>query len=893
MTAPRETRPDPDALLEEAGGSGRGRLKIFLGAAPGVGKTYAMLETARRRAAEGLDVVAGVVETHGRIETESLLAGLEVIPKRSHLYRERILHEMDLEALIERHPDLALIDELAHSNVPGSRHAKRWQDLEDVLAAGIDVYTTLNVQHLETMNDRVARISGVKVRETVPDRLLEQADEIELIDLPPEDLLERLRAGKVYVQDQAARAVQNFFSKGNLTALRELAMRAAADRVDAQLMRHMRSTATSGPWPVQERILVCLGSGPASGEVLRAGKRMADRARVGWVALHVATDRSDAMGGAERDRLAAALLLAERLGAETTTLRVGDSVAATILEHARRINASRIVLGRGRERGWAGLRLGEDVAARTVEGARDFEITLIADPAQEGPRATRRPALWAPQAGAGTYLRAMLVMLAFTAAAMALEAVLPVTALSLVFMTGVIVVASIYGLGPSIAASALGFVGYNFLFTEPRLTFRVMRQTELVTLGLFLVASIVTGNLAARLRARALALRDSVTRITILHDFARRIAVAPSSEAVARAGIEQIATAMDLTALMLRQQDGRIDTIAADAGATPLDMRDLTAGRYTLEKGEPSGRGTDTLSSSQWLFLPVRAGEGVLAALGLRSGDGHRPDAEDRRLLEAFTSQLALAFERTDLNEALQTARLSSETERLRSALLSSVSHDLRTPLVSIIGAASSLSEPEVGLAPELRQELAVTIREEGERLDRYIQNLLDMTRLSHGALTPRRVAADLSEIVGNARRRLRGVLAHLEVAVTIPEDLPSIEVDPILIEQVLVNVLDNAAKHARAGTAIAMTARVDGAAMELAIADHGPGIPPEARSRVFEMFYRVASGDAQRAGTGLGLAIARGIVEAHGGRIRAEATTSGGSGTTIVLRLPLSNPEL
>lgn len=893
MTEPEDARPDPEALLEEAALEGRGRLKIFLGAAPGVGKTYAMLEAARRRAGEGIDVVAGVVETHGRLETETLLAGLEVVPKRAHFYRERILHEMDLESLIERHPALALIDELAHTNVPGSRHEKRWQDVEDVLAAGIDVYTTLNVQHLETMNDRVARISGVKVRETVPDRLLEQADEIELIDLAPEDLLARLRAGKVYVEDQAARAVQNFFSKGNLTALRELAMRAAADRVDAQLMQHMRSTATSGPWPVQERILVCLDDGPIAREVVRAGKRMADRARVGWTAVHVATDRGDRMNEEERDRLATTLRLAERLGAETATLRETENIASSILEHARRINASRIVLGRGSRRR-AGLALfDEDVAGGVVAQAREFEITLIADPPQ--PTDVHRSHLprWRPQAEGGAYIRAVVIMAAFTIAAMAIETALPVPALSLIFMTGVVVVASIYGLGPSIVASAIGFVAYNFFFTEPRLTFRVVRDAELVTLGLFLVASIVTGNLAARLRARAIALRDSVERTTILHEFARRIAVAPSSEAVARAGVEQIAAAMGIEALVLRFVDSRVETVASEPEAAPLDVRDRTAGRYTLEKGAASGRGTDTLASSQWLFLPVRAGEQTLAVLGLRTTDERNLTAEDRRLLEAFASQLALAFERTDLNDALEAARLSSETERLRSALLSSVSHDLRTPLVSIIGAASSLADTGASYTPVMRRELAETIREEGERLDRYIQNLLDMTRLSHGALTPRRIAADTSEIVGNARRRLRGDLARFKVEVTIPETLPAIEADPILIEQVLVNVLDNAAKHAPEGTAIRLAAHVVGAAIELAIADQGPGIPIEVRNQVFEMFYRVAAGDAQRAGTGLGLAIARGIVEAHGGHIRAEATNPDGSGTTIVLRLPLANPEV
>lgn len=887
---PDELRPEPDALLAQAAKEGRGRLKIFLGAAPGVGKTYAMLEAARRRAADGVDVTAAVIETHGRAETEAMLADLKMLPKRPHYYRERILHEMDLDALIARAPQLALIDELAHTNVEGSRHEKRWQDVAEVLSAGIDVWTTLNIQHLETLNDRVARITGVRVRETVPDDVLEMADEIELIDLPTEELIERLRAGKVYIQDQIARAVQNFFSKGNLTALRELAMRAAADRVDAQLQEHMRANAIGGPWPTQERILVAVDETPVSRALIRTARRMAERSRAEWMVVTVTSAQAEAMPEADKDAIAGALRLAERLGAEIATLHAAAGVAAEILDYARRYNVSRILVGRPRTRPfWA--RFGREDVAGDLSRARDFEVTLVSNPKEDvAPPARRR---WDVERDPVVYAKAAGIVAVAGLVAGAADTYLPVASLAPIFMTGVITVAVLYGLWPALTAALVSFLAYNFFFTVPRNTFMMVRQDQILTLALFLFTSVVTGNLAARLRRRALAQRAIAERTNLLYDFARQVTGAAASGEVLRAAATHVGGALGCDTVLLRPGAfGRPTIIASEPPREDLDLRDATAADYAWTRGEEAGRGSGTLPASRWLFLPISAGERRLAVLGIAFADGRVFSPVDRRLLDALVDQIAVALERTELQRDLEQSRVASEAERLRSALLSSVSHDLRTPLVSIIGAASSLADPDLDLPAPSRAAMAETIRDEGERLDRYIQNLLDMTRLGYGALKLKRVPSDLREIAGGARHRLRGALRAHEVIVDVPDGAAAVLVDPLLIEQVLMNLLDNAAKYAPEGTRVTLSARTNGALMEVAVTDHGPGIPVDARARIFDMFYRVTEGDGQRAGTGLGLAIARGIVEAHGGSIRAEPAQADGTGTRILLTLPLANPE-
>ncbi|MBT9383525.1 sensor histidine kinase KdpD [Pseudooceanicola sp. CBS1P-1] len=888
---PDRTRPDPEALLPEARREGRGRLKVFLGAAPGVGKTYAMLEAARRRRDEGASVLIGVVEAHGRAETEALLRDLEVLPRQPFYHGGRILHEMDLDALIAARPDLALIDELAHSNLSGTRHEKRWQDVEEVLAAGIDVFTTLNVQHVETLNDTVARITGIRVRETVPDRVLEEAHEIELVDLPPDELIARLRAGKVYVQDQAARAVANFFAKGNLTALRELAMRTAADRVDAQLREHMAAHAIEGPWPTQERVLVLLPDGIEGRDAVRIAKRAADRARVEWLAVGL-TELSREGTGVPRP--AQALRLAQRLGAEVSQLQVDRDPGAEILDYARRHNVRRVVLPRPPPRPWAARllrpRAHERLLRQLLREGQDYELTLVADSAAPRRGPARRPRLLPadPLRDAG---RAVLAVALTSALALAIDRFLPVVSLSLLYMTAVVAMAARLGLGASVATAALSFFVYNFLFTRPRYTLEVWSQSELLTLVLFLVASIVTGNLAARLRSRVIAQRAIAERTSTLYDFSRKAAAAASFDDVVWAAVSHVAAVLQGEAILLAPDaEGRL----AIAGAFPpedrIGPRELSAARYAFDHGEAAGQGSGTLPAARWLFLPLSGADRRLGVLGIATPDGRSADPAERRLLEALADQVALALERIRLSEDLAQSRVASEAERLRSALLSSVSHDLRTPLVSILGAAEGLELP--GLGPEQRGALTEVIREEGERLDRYIQNLLDMSRLGHGALKPNRLPVDLRELAGAARHRLRGVLRPFHLEVQIDPRLPPVSGDPILLEQVLVNILDNAAKYSDPGAGITLGARVQGARVALWIEDHGPGLPPGSQEAVFDMFWRAEQGDGGRTGTGLGLAICRGIVEAHGGSIRAGARADHGRGTRITLDLPLSNPE-
>lgn len=886
-----ELRPEPEALLREVARDGRGRLKVFLGAAPGVGKTYAMLEAARARRKDGIDVVAAVIETHGRMETEALLRGLEIMPRRPVYYRDRILSEMDLDALLMRRPTLALIDELAHTNAPESRHEKRWQDVEEVLDAGIDVYTTLNVQHIETLNDTVARITGIRVRETVPDAVLQAADEIELVDLTPDELIDRLKAGKVYVPEQAARATQNFFAKGNLTALRELAMRAAADRVDADLRAHMAANAIPGPWPTQERILVCVTEDPSTRDAIRIAKRAADRARAEWIVLSLSSTRSEAQGNAAKDAVAASLRLAQRLGAEVATLSAEHDQAQEVLDFARRQNVRRIVIGRPPERAF--WQAGRSLAATLLRQGGAFEITVtpLSNDAAAG-----RPRRWSilpRNLNPAGYLGAVVAVSIAVGCSFLAERLFPVASLSLIFMTAVITVASRSGMGPAALASLLGFLCYDFFFVEPRLTFTIYDRSELLTLSLFLAASLLTGNLAARLRARIAAQGAIADRTIKLFNFAGRAAAAAGFDDVVWASVSHVASTLEAeTILLAPNAKGELAVVGGFPPEDHIDLRDLSAARFAWQSGEPTGHGSDTLPAARWLFLPVSTGNRTLAVLGVVFADEHRFASFDRRLLDALIDQIALALERTLLTEELSQTRLASETERLRTALLSSVSHDLRTPLVTIIGAAESLAETP-SLSETARHDLALNIREEGERLDRYVQNLLDMTRLGHGALTPLTLPIDVTDLIGAARHRMRGVLRDHPVDVEIPEALPPVLADPVLTEQVLVNVLDNAAKYAPAGTSLRIVARQLGRSVELRIADGGPGIPEGDRDKIFDMFYRVETGDRQRAGTGLGLAISRGLIEAQGGSIRAEPALPDGSGTAILIRLPLAPPEI
>jgi two-component system sensor histidine kinase KdpD len=883
-----EARPAPEALLEEAKREGRGRLKIFLGAYPGVGKTYAMLQAAQERRREGVDVVVGVVETHGRAETEALLRGLEVLPRRRLMYRGRVFAEMDLDALLWRRPQLAVVDELAHSNVEGSRHVKRHQDVEELLAAGIDVFTTLNVQHVESLNDVVERISGVRVRETLPDKVLEVAHEIELVDLPPDDLLVRLREGKVYVRDQIGRAMQHFFGKGNLTALRELAMRVAAERVDAEMVNYMRAHAIAGPWPAQDRLLVCINESPVAKKLVRTAKRMAERARMPWIAVNVHTPRNDSLSEEAKDRIAEALRLAETLGGEAFTLHAESDVAGELLAFARSHNVSRILLGRPRRRRLSGW-LREYVGRRLLSDGGPFEITMVAPEDAPAPDRVIRasPPARAPDLRAfGWATLAVAVAIAVSHLA---DRFLPLANLSLIFLMAVLFAAIRFGLWPSVYTSLLSFVAYNFFFTVPHHTFMVENQGDLLTVAFFLVVAVIVGNLAARLKAQVEAVRLTARRTANLYDFSRKIAAAASLNDVLWAAVHHVASTLQCHSLVLLPREGERLEIAS--GYPPEDQMSPTAwgaAYWAWQHDQAAGWGSGTLPASEWLFLPLRTGRGPQALLGVTFENAKRQlTPEQRHLLDALVDQVAVAIERTNLATDIEEARLLTETERLRSALLSSVSHDLRTPLVSIIGSATGLASCDAALSDADRAQLTQTILEESERLNRFVQNLLDMTRLGYGALQPNREWVDLREIVGRALKQMARSLESLRVEVRIGDDLPILHVDPILIEQVLVNILDNAAKHSPHGGLIEIGAVLDGERVVVRVSDEGPGIAAEERDTVFDVFYRVRAGDKQAAGTGLGLSICRGLIEAHGGRIEA-LPGPGGRGTTIAFWLPV-----
>ena len=904
MVSTADERPAPEAFLEEAltesrGRGGPGRLKIFLGAAPGVGKTFAMIEEARARQRAGIGVVVALVETHGRAETAGLLGTLEQLPRRTVEYRGQTLSELDLDALLARRPQLALIDEFAHTNAPGSRHPKRWQDVVEVLDAGIDVTTTLNIQHIESLNDIIARITGVKVAETVPDHVLQRADDIELIDLPPEELIKRLKEGKVYVPEQVGRALGNFFSKGNLTALRELALRTAASRVDAEMLAYMQANAVKGPWPTEERLLVCINEAPVAKALVRAGKRMAERAKIPWIVATVVTPRHEAMPAAVRAGTLDALHLAETLGAETVTLHAESDVVAELLRYARGRNVSRVVIGRARSHAswWERLAVlfRERVADRLLDEATDFEVTVVTPHGRSDRAVLARAPLHKPDwRGYATALAAIAVA-SLLAWPIGLWDAVPGGAISAIYLTAVLVVGARHGLGASLVATALGSMAYNFFYTEPYYTLTVSNPEDVVSILVFLVGAVFTGTLAGRLKAQVEAMRAAKRRTETLYDFARKIASAGKADDVLWAAAYHIAATLDCQSLILMPDAVvGLEQVQGHPTIEELDARAEGAARWAFERNEPAGAGTATLPMSDWLFVPLATGERPLGIIGVRFRDRSRGlDPETRRLLLAVEDQVAVAVERVRLAEELADARVSAESERLRGALLNSVSHDLRTPLSTVIGTVSTLAEDDGGrLDAADRRELILTALDEARRLDRYVQNLLDMTRLGHGALRPKRAAVELGEIVGRVRADLARLLAGHRVEVAIPRDLPMLDVDPVLIGQALTNILENAAKYAPPGTVISLAAAADGADALVTVADEGPGIPAGERERVFDLFHRVTQGDGRPAGTGLGLAIVRGLVEAHGGWVKAEAGP-GGHGAAITLRLPLAKAPL
>ncbi len=883
----RDGRPCPDALLNALPREGRGRLKIFLGAAPGVGKTFEMLTVAQSRRREGIDVVIGLVETHGRKETLALVEGLETVSRRTVEYRGRTVEEMDLDAILSRRPKLVLVDELAHTNAPGSRHPKRYLDVEELLAAGIDVFTTLNIQHVESLNDVVAGITRIRVRETVPDSIIDRADDIEIIDLTPQDLIQRLKDGKIYVAQQAERAVKHYFQPGNLAALRELALRRTAQRVDDQMVDYMRSKSISGPWGASDRVLVHVDGGPGSMALVRHARRIADGLRGPWTAI-------DVEGGGWREQgrkggTAEAMRLAERLRGETVTIPGADPAIA-VVEYARTNNFTHIIVAPSRRAHWTEMFQGS-MAQRVIARAGSIHVHVLAGDEPSSTDAVARPALAVPSLGAwgGSFLS---VAVALTAA-MLLRQVLGLTSVALVLLMGVLASAVAYGLAASLVACVLSVMAYNFLFLPPLYTFTISDPENVVTLSVFAVVAVVASNLTARMRSQTVAAQGRAKTTEELYQFSRKLAGAISLDDVLWATVHQVALMLKVRVVVLLPGE---QGLAVQAGFPPEDMlddADLAAAKWAWQHNRPAGRGADTLPGTKRLFLPMQTGRGPTGVFGIdRDEPGPLLTPDDQRLLNSLSDQAALAIERVNLVRDVDQAKLQAATDRLRSALLTSISHDLRTPLASILGAATSLMSQHGELDETGRTTMLRTIQEEAERLNRFIGNLLDMTRLEAGPLMFKRGLADLSDVVGAVLRRADRILSVYQVKVDLQPGLPMLNFDMVLFEQVLFNLLDNAAKYSIAGSTIQLRAARHGDRVWIELLDEGDGIPVADLERIFEKFYRVRSADRQRAGTGLGLPICRGFVEAMGGTITAaNRTDRSGAVFTIDLPVPTQMP--
>jgi len=866
-----------DALLADLPRDGRGRLKVFLGAAPGVGKTYAMLQAAHTQLRQGVKVLAGVVETHGRAETEALLGGLPQQPLVRSEYRGVLLEEMDLDGLLAAKPKLVLVDELAHSNAPGSRHAKRWQDIQELLAAGIDVFTTVNVQHLESLNDQVRGITGVQVRETLPDWVLQEAFELLLIDLPPRELLERLREGKVYVPEQARAAIDAFFTQTNLTALRELAMQTAAAQVDNDLAQGYRQLGQAAP-AVRGRLLVGIDGDAQAERLVRHASRVAQRRHLPWSLVHV--DNGSARDEQSRLRLQSAQQLAERLGGEVVLLRAGE-VAKTLIQHAAERRASLLLVGQSRPRLRRRL-FGGGLAARLLSQAHGLEINVLdSDHEQHQPRPRNSVTLvWFD------YALALVATLLASALAWAVSSVLPLPNISLVFLAAVLLVAVRSSLGPALACAALSFLTYDFLFIPPNFSFSIQREEDVLTLLFFLLMAALTGNLAARQRRQLQALRDTQEETSELLDLSRKLTAATDRQAVISAAAQHLEGWSDVQ-LCLLNRDGQGGWKVETGGPLQFTEAERAAADWAWQHDQPAGKGTGTLPLGRWWWWPLSVEDGPLALLGVCAKEGQSLSGQRRRLLTALSQPLAQALARAQLADDLEAAPLHGETEQLRSALLASVSHDLRTPLTAMRGSIDSLLALGEAIPLEDRRELLEGTRDEAERLDRYIQNLLDMTRLGHGALKLARDWVSPADIVGSSLNRLRAVLAPLHVSTEVPAELPLLYVHAALIEQALVNVLENAARFSPSHGRLQLRAGADEQEIFFAVSDEGPGIPEEERAKIFDMFYTAARGDRGGQGTGLGLAICQGMVGAHGGRISV-ADGIDGRGTCITLHLPL-----
>lgn len=887
MAEPR--RPDPDQLLrqvqEAEALARRAKLKVFFGAAPGVGKTFAMLSEARERLAEGVDVLVGVVETHGRSETAALVEGLEVLPRRELAYSGQFLPEFDLEAALARRPGLILMDELAHTNLKGSLHAKRWQDVMELLDAGIDVFTTLNVQHLESLKDVVAQITGVVVRENVPDTVLERADEVELVDLPPDDLLVRLKEGKVYLPEQARHARDHFFRKGNLLALRELALRHTAASVDAQMRRYMASEGIRKTWAAGDRLLVCVGPDGLSERLIRATRRMAGSLGSPWVALYVESPRHLKFSEEERARVEANLRLAEKLGGESVVIEGCGRTHEDILAFAQSRNFTKIVVGKPSRPKWLDLFTGSPVDD-LIRHSGDIDIYVISGEAMKpAAPASLRSHITSPLRN---YLLSMLTVGLATTLAGLLFRRTELADIVMIYLLGILVVATRFGRGPSLLASILSVATFDFIFVPPYHTFVVSDFRHVGTFSVMLLVGLVIGNLTERIRAQARLARAREQRTQALFHLGQALARSAGSSALVASAIQNVATQFQSHAVVLLPDASGHLEVPAHQLAFPLAEQERGVAQWVFEHGEPAGMGTLTLPGARATYLPLKGSRGTLGVMGvLPDAASGSMEPDQHQLLEAFANQTALALERALLAEQSAADRRRADEERLRNALLSSVSHDLRTPLGVITGAVSTaLETPD--LSEATRRDLLISAQEEAQRLHRLVSNLLDITRLESGAIDLQTEWVPLEEVVGAALNRRELGPESGRVRIHLPEDLPVVALDPVLMEQVLVNLVDNALKYSPPGSPVDIKAWAAGKSLTFSVADRGPGLAPGEEERIFEKLFR-GGASAARPGAGLGLAICKGIVAAHGGRIQAVNHPQGGA--QFLVSLPLGTP--
>lgn len=885
-----EQRPDPDKLLEqiqaEEAQRKRGKLKIFLGYAAGVGKTYAMLEAARQRKTEGIDVVVALIETHKRADTEAMLHDLEVLPRKTIEYRGVQLAEMDVDAVLKRGPQIALVDELAHTNAPGSIHPKRYLDVEDLLAAGIDVYTTLNIQHIESLNDIVTQITEVSVRETIPDWVVDEAAEIEVIDLPPDELLKRLQEGKVYVPEQAARAVKMFFRKGNLTALREMSLRRAAERVEEQMQTYMQREAISGPWAAGEKLMVCISPSVLSERLVRSAKRLANQLNCEWLAVHVEAPDSAHLSEQEKERVARTLQRAEELGARTVTLP-GSPVHRVLLEYARQQNVTRIIVGKSLQPMWQDWLFGSEVN-RLIHESGHIDVFVITGEEEKHPPASATEFI--PHRPLRRYLLSTLLVFIATTVSFLIRGRITPTNLVMVYLLTVVISALNFGRGPSILASLLSVLAFDFIFVPPYYTFAVSDTEYIITfIGLFAVGLVIS-ELTARVRDQVESVQRRQVETASLYGLSRDLASAEALDTILQAIINNIAQTFDRdVVIFLPGANSKLMPHAVSSDFIPGENEQAVA-ELAFKRGETAGRGTDTLPAADARYLPLKTSRATVGVLAVRPRDPARHLPPERyRLLETFASQAALAIERVQFAEQARQAQLLQATEKLQTALLNSISHDLRTPLVSITGALTSLDEQSENLDDENRKSLIVTAREEADRLNRLVGNLLSMTRIESGAIKLHREPGDIQDAVGTALEQLGKRIANRKVQVDVPDDFPLVPMDFTLMVQVLVNVLENAVKYSPEYCSIEVSAELVDERARVKIADRGEGIPPEDLVRVFDKFYRVQRPDSV-SGTGLGLSISKGIVEAHNGTICA--LRRDGGGTIIQIELPLKATE-